>query len=67
VDARLVGYHVYRSTESTAGFVRITTRPVTDAPFVDAAGRRGVYYRVHAVDRAGNESLPSPYARVATP
>lgn len=67
VDSRLAGFHVYRSTESTAGFVRLTTRPVTGTSFADATGRAGLYYRVHAVDQAGNESLPSPYAKAVVP
>lgn len=67
IDPRLAGYVVYRSTESTAGFVRITPRPVTVLEYIDPAGRPGLFYRVHAVDRSGNESLPSPYARVSPP
>jgi hypothetical protein len=53
----LAAYRVYRSGSALTGFTLVAT---TEAPgFADDL--EGVaYYRVTAVDRAGNESAPSP-------
>ncbi|MBI3825974.1 MAG: DUF799 family lipoprotein [Candidatus Rokubacteria bacterium] len=58
----LAGYRVYRSDSALTGFVAAAT---TETPrFNDAATSLG-FYRVTAVDRAGNESAPS--ASIALP
>ena len=62
VDASdLAGYYLYRS-EAGAAPVRITTSIVPEPFFNDNKVKVGVRYRytVRAVDRAGNESSPSP-------
>ncbi|MEP6994186.1 MAG: hypothetical protein ABI968_06650 [Acidobacteriota bacterium] len=59
----LAGYLVFRS-ESGAEPVRLTKDPVIDPFFTDEAARQARHYRysVRAVDRAGNQSPPSPEA-----
>ncbi len=62
VDAAdLAGYLVDRA-EGGGPPVRLTTAPVVDPFFNDTRVRVGVRYRytVRSVDRAGNESSPSP-------
>jgi hypothetical protein len=62
VDAPdLAGYVVDRA-EGTGAPVRLTPAPVVDPFFNDTRVRVGVRYRytVRSVDRAGNESSPSP-------
>jgi hypothetical protein len=62
VDAAdLAGYLVYRA-EGDGAPVRRTPEPLIDPFFNDTAVRVGVRYRyfVRSVDRAGNESSPSP-------
>ncbi|MFO0270019.1 MAG: hypothetical protein ACK53W_05720 [Gemmatimonadota bacterium] len=63
VHPRLAGYHVYRSTAAAGGYGRITRAPVTALQFVDPAGTAASFYVVRAVDVAGHESDPSPWAR----
>lgn len=55
-ESDLAGYRVYRSDAPLTGFAPVATVEV--ASFKDeVAGTR--YYRVSALDRAGNESAPS--------
>lgn len=56
-EADLAAYRVYRSGSALSGFALVGT---TETPaFTDPVG--GVtYYRVTAVDKAGNESAPGP-------
>lgn len=68
VDAPdLAGYHVDRS-DGAAAPVRLTKALLTEPFFTDQTALPGRRYRytVRSVDRAGNESLPSPEA-VAEP
>jgi hypothetical protein len=68
VDAAdLAGYLVFRA-EAGAAPVRLTKAPVTQPFFTDTSVSQGRRYRytIRAVDRAGNESGPSPEA-VAEP
>ncbi len=53
----LAGYNVYRSAVATGGFTKISSL-VTTSAFNDARAIQGVnsYYRITAVDKAGNES-----------
>jgi hypothetical protein len=66
-SADLAGYLVFRA-EGDAAPVRLTRDPVIDPFFTDRAVSQGRRYRytVRAVDRAGNQSPPSPEA-VAEP
>lgn len=62
-------YDVLRSRRSDEGFERVSRRPVPydDPVFVDTGIVRGVtwYYKVVAVDSAGNESAPGGPAHVS--
>jgi hypothetical protein len=66
--ADFAGYHVYRR-EETGEPRRITEQPLPTPEFVDTgvAGGTPYWYRVTAVDQAGNESAPSPEVRAAVP
>jgi hypothetical protein len=64
----LAGYHVYRSTTSGGGYVRISTGLVGSSAYLDLGvinGRR-YFYVVTAEDTSGNQSGYSNEAR-ATP
>lgn len=68
VDAAdLAGYVVYRA-EADAAPARLTREPVADPFFTDDTAKQGSRYRytVRSIDRAGNQSAPSPEA-VAEP
>jgi fibronectin type 3 domain-containing protein len=56
--ADLVGYFVYRSTESGKGYERLTPQPLRVLNFADTTARTGTryFYVVTAVDAEGNES-----------
>ena len=56
-DADLAGYRVYRSDSALTGFQMIAT---PEMPLHRDGFDHLVFYRVTAVDRAGNESPPSP-------
>ncbi|WP_432484233.1 pectinesterase family protein [Kineococcus esterisolvens] len=55
----LAGYRVYRAATADSEFALVTT--TTSAKFTDTTAPTGVFshYRVTAVDRSGNESLPA--------
>ena len=54
----LAGYNIYRNTAQ--GWVKINPALTIGATYTDTNLRNGTYsYRVTAMDRAGNESLPS--------
>jgi len=57
----LAGYHVYRSTVSGKHFVRLTNKVLTRTTFQDETAKQGAvyYYKITAMDRAGNESAGS--------
>jgi fibronectin type 3 domain-containing protein len=57
----LAGYHVYRSTRSGRDYTRLTDKVISRTTFSDETAKQGAvyYYRVTAVDRAGNESKGS--------
>ena len=56
-ESDLAGYHVYRSDSALTGFQLIAS---PEAPLHHESFDRLAFYRVAAVDRAGNESPPSP-------
>ena len=56
-ESDLAGYHVYRSDSALTGFQMIAS---PEAPLHHESFDRLAFYRVAAVDRAGNESPPSP-------
>jgi fibronectin type 3 domain-containing protein len=57
----LAGYRIYRSTVSGKAYVRITDKILTRTTFSDETAKQGAvyYYKITAVDRAGNESAGS--------
>jgi fibronectin type 3 domain-containing protein len=57
----LAGYHVYRSTRSGKGYERLTDKILTSTTFSDETVKPGTlyYYKITAVDQAGNESTGS--------
>ncbi|PKQ15129.1 MAG: hypothetical protein CVT67_11085, partial [Actinobacteria bacterium HGW-Actinobacteria-7] len=57
-ESDVVGYNVYRSMQPDAGFAAVTR--ATTATYVDAGLANGTvyYYRITAVDAAGQESVP---------
>jgi hypothetical protein len=64
----LAGYVVYRRGPA-GGFVRLNAEPVSAAELTDTDVVTGetYTYRVAALDRAGNESDPTPEARASVP
>lgn len=55
----LAGYRVERAPIATGVFAPVHDALVKPTTFVDDAGAAGGFYRVRAVDAAGNESRPS--------
>lgn len=57
-DTGLTGYHVYRSTEKTGTYTRLTQEPTTNTIFSDSSSPIGedVYYQVRAVK---NQQIPA--------
>jgi fibronectin type 3 domain-containing protein len=57
----LAGYHVYRSTVSGKAYERLTTKVLNRTTFSDETAKQGLvyYYKITAMDRAGNESTGS--------
>jgi fibronectin type 3 domain-containing protein len=66
-DPELAGYRVYRSPLPTGTFEPLSDHLIVGTTATDTAPSPGTYYRVRAVDTSGNESAPSPAARVGTP
>lgn len=68
IEPDVRGYFVYRATTATEQFVRLHENPIPvgTSRYVDTppAGARPWFYRVTAVDSAGNESVPSAPAMV---
>lgn len=64
----LAGYHVYRRG-AEGDFERITTQPLQETEYIDAAAYAGqtYSYRVTAVDQIGNESGPGAEVRASVP
>jgi fibronectin type 3 domain-containing protein len=64
--AEIMGYHVYRSSQSGAGFVPVTAEPVRGLQFTDreALPDGPAYYAVTAVEHSGLESTLSDEAGV---
>lgn len=56
-EADLAAYRVYRSGSALSGFTLVAT---TETPVYTDAAEGIAYYRVTAVDKAGNESAPGP-------
>ena len=67
--SNVTGYNVYRSTTSGAGYLRITTSPVTSLTYVDDAvlSATTYFYVATAVDESGIESPNSNEAEAVIP
>lgn len=65
----LAGYLVYRRSDAAGEWERVTPQPGEAAEFVDTGVRSGrtYFYRVTAVDQAGNESTPGNEVRTIAP
>jgi predicted phage tail protein len=68
-DADLAGYHVYRSEDEGSPGERIGTETLLSPAFRDMSVQSGkrYFYRVSALDRAGNESPKSSATAVDVP
>lgn len=55
-ESDLAGYRILHSRSALTGFTSVAT---TETPPYRAGFEHGTYYRIVAVDRAGNESAPS--------
>ena len=68
IEPDVVGYHVFRTTDLSGEFRRITDElvDVLDPVYTDRTviPGRTYYYRITAIDAAGNESEPSAAAMV---
>jgi hypothetical protein len=62
VEADLAGYRVYRSEQQESKGQLLTPEPLLSPAYRDTAVQPGhhYWYSVTAVDRTGNESVPSP-------
>ncbi|MBD3308927.1 hypothetical protein GF339_21115 [candidate division KSB3 bacterium] len=64
------GFNVYRSSQPTDGFVKLTSQPILQPSYTDATAEADsrYYYRVTAIDdeQPPNESAPSDVAVVET-
>ena len=58
-SADLAGYRVYRSNEPNGVFELLHENLVSEPRWLDSLPVAGSWYRIHAVDHSGNESLPS--------
>jgi len=59
-EVDLLGYHVYRSLDSSQFFVRLTSEPVRDTTFTDSTSSQSLRsYFVTAIDSTAHESQPS--------
>jgi len=61
------GYRLYQSDLPTGVFEPVNDQLLTETRFVHTGGETESYYRVYAVDRAGNASRPSQPARAQEP
>jgi fibronectin type 3 domain-containing protein len=67
--SNVTGYNVYRSTTSGAGYLRITTSPLTSLTYVDdtVLSATTYFYVTTAIDENGIESASSNEAQAAIP
>ena len=68
-EADLAGYYVYRSDAEDAPGLRLNNEVLPSPAYRDisiVSGRR-YFYRVSAIDRAGNESPKSPAVQIEVP
>jgi len=61
-DARVVGYHVYRSTNADGHYTRLNKNPLTESELTISGEDRPqrFYYSITVIDDAGHESRRSP-------
>ncbi|MFZ0638654.1 MAG: hypothetical protein WA020_04105 [Candidatus Acidiferrales bacterium] len=68
-ESDLLGYNVYRSDSESGSGTRVNATPLATPAFRDDSVVAGTqyFYRVTAIDRAGNESAPSAPVAVTVP
>ncbi len=72
-EGDLAGYNLYRSESANGTFTRVNANPISSGVGSTTYQDEGLkiackyYYRVKAVDVAGNESLPTPTLPIVTP
>lgn len=68
-ETNLLGYNVYRSDTANSMGMRANAAPLMTPVFRDESVAPGkeYFYRVTAIDRAGNESMPSAQVAVTVP
>jgi hypothetical protein len=67
-DTDVAGYNVYRSSSAEGRLEKVNKEPIGVSEYIlRAAGSMNDFYAVTVVDRAGNESEPSPRAEPAPP
>jgi len=68
-SANMVGYNLYRGTQSGGPYTKLTSSPVTGTTYVDITVQAGqtYYYVATAVDGHNNESVYSNQATAAVP
>jgi hypothetical protein len=68
-ETDLAGYHIYRSTTSGSGYVKLNDAAVVNSNYLDntTAENTTYYYVVKAVDTSWNESNYSSEVSAATP
>ncbi len=72
-ETDLAGYNLYRSESATGNFTRVNANPITSTVGSTTYQDEGLkiackyYYRLKAVDVAGNESQPSSTLAIVTP
>jgi fibronectin type 3 domain-containing protein len=65
----LIGYKVYRATQSGGPYAQYTSSPIIDTTYTDSAVQTGqtYFYVVTAVDNNNNESPYSNEAQAVVP
>lgn len=68
-SSNVTGYNVYRRTQSSGEYTKLTSAPVAATAFTDLAVLAGqtYYYVATAVDNANNESAYSGQAQAVVP
>jgi uncharacterized protein len=70
-DDDLDGYFVYSSYNDSSGFMKTSLKPIRETFYADTIdvkkGSKNIYYLVVAVDKAGNNSVPTEKLKLKIP
>jgi hypothetical protein len=68
-SSNVVGYNVYRATQSGGPYTKLTSSPVAGTSYADVTvqGGQTYYYVTTAIDSGGNESVYSNEATAVVP